>query len=309
LLPWLLFNLLILGLLALDLGVFHRRPHAISLRQAAVWSAVWIVLALVFNGFIYWWHGPEAALQYLTGYVLEKSLSMDNIFVFVLIFGYMGVAAQYQHRVLFWGVLGALVMRGIFIFAGVGIVSRFHWVLYVFGVFLLVTGVRLLRRPHREVHPEKNPVVRLARKLFPVTAQLEGGRFFVRREGRWRATPLFLVLLLVETSDVVFAVDSIPAVFAVTQDAFIIYASNVFAILGLRSLYFLLAGVMARFRYLHVGLALVLVFVGAKMLAASYIRIPTWWALLVILGILGVAVAASLRAESKAPSETAVRKL
>lgn len=308
-LPWLLFNLLILGLLALDLGVFHRRPHAISLRQAAVWSAVWIVLALVFNGFIYWWHGPEAALQYLTGYVLEKSLSMDNIFVFVLIFGYMGVAAQYQHRVLFWGVLGALVMRGIFIFAGVGIVSRFHWVLYVFGVFLLVTGVRLLRRPHREVHPEKNPVVRLARKLFPVTAQLEGGRFFVRREGRWRATPLFLVLLLVETSDVVFAVDSIPAVFAVTQDAFIIYASNVFAILGLRSLYFLLAGVMARFRYLHVGLALVLVFVGAKMLAASYIRIPTWWALLVILGILGVAVAASLRAESKAPSETAVRKL
>jgi tellurite resistance protein TerC len=305
LLPWLLFGCLILALLALDLGVFNRRPHAILFREAAAWSAFWIALALAFDGLMYVWRGPDQALEFLTGYVLEKSLSLDNIFMFVLIFSYMGIKAELQHRVLFWGVLGALVMRGLIILVGAELVARFHWVLYLFGLFVVATGIRLLRSPRRGVRPEKNPVLRLARKVFPITETCEGGTFFVRHWGKLMATPLFLVLLLVETSDLLFAFDSIPAVFAVTQNAFVIYTSNVFAILGLRSLYFILAGAMARFRYLDVGLACVLIFVGFKMLLAGFFKLPTGVALLVILAILAVAVAASLQTESNARTPAA----
>jgi tellurite resistance protein TerC len=293
-----LFTLFVLGLLALDLGVFHRRAHVVSIREAAIWSAFWIVLSLLFNAGLYFAWGREPGLEFLTGYVLEKSLSMDNVFVFAVIFAYMGVPALAQHKVLFWGILGALVMRGIFIMAGAALIARFHWVLYLFGVFVLVTGVRLLRQGHEEVHPEKNPVLRLARKYLPVTTGYEGSRFFVRQAGRWMATPLLMVLLVVETTDVVFATDSIPAIFAVTIDPFIVYTSNIFAILGLRALYFVLAGAIRRFRYLRPGLSLVLIFVGVKMLAADFYKIPIHISLGIISVILLAAILASLHRES-----------
>lgn len=293
----LLFNLFVLAMLALDLGVFHRRAHAVSFREAAVWTAVWVTLAVAFNLGVYSWRGPQPALEFLTGYILEESLSMDNVFVFAVIFNYAGVSAQYQHRVLFWGILGALVMRAAFIAAGVALISKFHWILYVFGAFLVITGVKIFREERQEIHPERNPVLRLARKLFPVTPGYEGASFFVRRNGRLFATPLFLVLVMVETTDVLFAVDSIPAIFAVTQDPFIVYTSNVFAILGLRSLYFFLAGAIAKFRYLRPGLALVLMFVGTKMLVVHFYKLPIVLSLLVICSILAVSILASLRAE------------
>jgi tellurite resistance protein TerC len=299
LLPWVVFNLAVLALLALDLGVFHRRAHAVSLREAAVWSAVWVVLSLGFNCGLWFWRGREDALQFLTAYILEKSLSVDNVFVFAVIFACMAVAAEHQHKVLFWGVLGALVTRGLFILTGATLIKHFHWVLYFLGAFLLVTGARLLRGQRHEFDPERSSVLRLARRLFPITERFEGAWFFVRRGSRVLATPLLLVLLLVETSDVLFAVDSIPAIFSVSEDPFIIYTSNICAILGLRSLYFLLAGAMAKFRHLRGGLSLVLMFVGAKMLASHFVKVPTWLALLVILVILAATMLVSLRAEKK----------
>jgi tellurite resistance protein TerC len=294
-----LFTLLVLGLLALDLGLFQRRPRTLSFREACGWYVFWVALSIAFNIGIYFWRGSQPALEFLTGYILEVSLSMDNVFVFAMIFGFMAVHAEYQHRVLFWGILGALVMRGAFIAAGVALVSQFEWILYLFGAFLLITGAKLLRGKEVEVHPEHNPVVRLARRILPVTQGYEGSSFFVRREGRLLATPLLLVLLLVETTDVLFAVDSIPAIFAVTLDPFIVYTSNVCAILGLRALYFVLAGAVRRFRYLRPGLAVVLMFVGVKMLVVRFYKIPTLVSLAAICLILLVAVVASLRAEQK----------
>jgi tellurite resistance protein TerC len=294
--PWILFNAFVLALLALDLGVFNRRPHLITFREAGWWSAFWVALSLVFNLGIFLRYGPESALQFFTSYLLEKSLSADNIFIFAVIFGSMGVLAEYQHRVLFWGVLGAIIMRGSFILAGIQLVRHSHAVLYVFAVFLLFTGLRLLLSKERKYDPRRSVALRLARKLFPISDHDEGGRFFTRSEGRLLATPLFLVLIVIEVVDIAFAVDSIPAIFAVTQNAFIIYSSNILAILGLRSMYFLLARAITRFRYLHSGLALILIFIGAKMLLAYWVRVPTGIALLGILVILGTSILASLRA-------------
>jgi tellurite resistance protein TerC len=291
---WVGFNLFILGMLALDLGVFHRKAHEVSLKEAAVWSAVWVTLALVFNAGLWYFRGADPALQFLTGYLIEKSLSVDNIFVIALLFTYFAVPSVYQHRVLFWGILGALVMRAVFILAGAALITKFHWIIYVFGAFLILTGIKMAIFRDAEIHPEKNPVLRLVRRLMPVTSDYRGKHFFVREAGRWAATPLFLVLMLVESTDLVFAVDSIPAIFAVTQDPFIVYTSNVFAILGLRSLYFLLAGVMQKFSYLKLGLSAVLVFVGVKMVLVDVYKIPTALSLAVIAALLAISIVASL---------------
>ena len=294
---WIVFNAFVLALLALDLGVFNRRPHVVSAREAALWSAFWVTLSLLFNLGVFLRYGPESGMQFFTSYILEKSLSTDNVFFFAVIFGSMGVLAKYQHRVLFWGVLGAVVMRGIFIVAGAHLVQRFHGVMYVFAAFLVFTGVRLLRQKERKFDPSHSLAVRMARRVFPISADDEGGRFFTRRGGRLHATHLFLVLIIIEVVDIAFAIDSIPAIFAVTQDAFIIYTSNILAILGLRSLYFLLARAVVRFRYLRTGLAAILILVGAKMLAAFWLHIPTAVSLLGILIILSIAIAASSMAE------------
>lgn len=309
---WVSFNLFVLAMLALDLGVFHRKAHAVSVREATTWSLIWISLAMVFNAGIYFfWHdlapnspysNGEAALAYFTGYLIEKSLSVDNIFVFVLIFSYFSVPAKYQHRVLFWGILGALVMRATLILLGAALIKEFHWIIWIFGAFLIFTGIRMALHKNEELHPQDNPLVKGVKRFMPVTQEYRGANFFVREAGKLLATPLLLVLLIVESTDMVFAVDSIPAIFAVTTDPFIVYTSNVFAILGLRSLYFLLAGVMDKFHYLTLGLSAVLTFVGAKMLmpdlselltGVSY-TIPTLVSLGVVAAILGVAVVASL---------------
>ncbi len=303
---WIGFNLFILLLLALDLGVFHRKAHVVSLQEAGLWSAAWVALALVFNAGVWWLRGPEPAIQFFTGYLIEKSLSVDNLFVFALLFGYFAVPAAYQHRVLFWGILGALVLRAGFILGGAALLDRFHWVIYVFGVFLILTGIRMALHRGADLHPEKNPVLRLAQRWIPVTAGYREGRLFVREGGRRLATPLFLVLLMIESTDLVFAVDSIPAIFAVTNDPFIVYSSNVFAILGLRSLYFLLAGVMGKFVYLKLGLSAVLVFVGAKMTLAELYKVPALVSLGVIAAVLALAIGASLwrsRREAQAAPE------
>jgi tellurite resistance protein TerC len=294
LLPWLGFHLLILLLLAVDLGLFHRRARAVSVREAALWSLAWVTLALLWNGGVYLWLGPEPALEFLTGYLIEKSLSIDNIFVFALIFGTFRVPAAYQHRVLFWGILGALVMRAAFILAGSALLASFHWMIYLFGAFLIATGIRMALARDTELDPQANPLLKLARRLLPVVADYRDGRLLVREGGRWAATPLLLVLLLVESTDLLFAVDSIPAIFAITLDPFIVYTSNVFAILGLRSLYFVLAGALARFAYLKLGLAAVLVFVGVKMVAADVLEIPVGLSLAVVAALIGGAIAASL---------------
>jgi tellurite resistance protein TerC len=301
---WVGFNAFVLGMLALDLGVFHRKSHAVSIKEATIWSVVWISLAMAFNtGIYFFWDqlvpgssygNGEAALAFFTGYLIEKSLSVDNIFVFALIFSYFAVPTAYQHRVLFWGILGALLLRAVMILAGAALIKEFHWIIYIFGAFLIFTGVKMALDKGEKLDPEKNPVVKLARRLIPVTDKFAGDQFFVQEAGKWAATPLFLVLLMVETTDVIFAVDSIPAIFAVTQDPFIVYTSNVFAILGLRSLYFLLAGVMDKFHYLKLGLAVVLSFVGAKMLLVDIFKIPTLISLGVIATILAVSVGASL---------------
>ena len=291
---WVAFNAFVLAMLALDLGVFHRKAHEVKMREALAWSAVWITLALLFNVGVYFWLGSERALEFLTGYVLEKSLSVDNVFVFLLIFSHFQVPGIYQHKVLFWGILGALVMRALFIAAGVTLIHHLHWIIYVFGAFLMLTGIKLAVQKDKEIHPERNPMLRLFRRLMPVTDEYVQDRFFVRRAGRLFATPLFVVLLVVETTDVIFAVDSIPAVLAITDDPFVVFTSNVFAMLGLRALYFALADLMRLFHYLHYGLSAMLVFVGAKMLLADVYKLPVLAALGVIAAILCVSIVASL---------------
>lgn len=296
---WAGFNLFVLAMLALDLGVFHRKSHTISIREATIWSLVWISLAMTFNAGLYYFQGPEAGLQFFTGYLIEKSLSVDNIFVFVLIFAYFKVPPQFQHRVLFWGVLGALVMRGVMIAAGAMLIERFHWIIYVFGAFLVYTGIKMATQDEMDIEPESNPALKLIRRFFPVAHKYHGQHFFVQEtiRGKLRtvATPLFVVLVMVETTDLIFAVDSIPAIFAVTRDPFLVYTSNVFAILCLRSLYFLLAGVIDKFHYLKLGLSAVLVFIGAKMLATFFhFELPTELSLLIVAGLLGLSVVASL---------------
>jgi tellurite resistance protein TerC len=291
--PWLLFLAFVAGMLALDLGVFHRHAHVVSRKEAAAWSAVWIGLAIVFNIGIYLFMGRDAGLQWTTGYLIEKSLSVDNVFVFLLIFSTFVVPPQYQHRVLFWGILGALIMRGVFILAGAALINNFHIVIYVFGAFLIFTGLKFLRSAEETPSLEKNGFVRLARRLRPTTEGYEGQRFFVRRNGVLFMTPLFLVLLLIESTDLVFAVDSIPAIFAVTRDPFIVFTSNIFAILGLRALYFVLSGYLSELRYLKPALAAILVFVGSKMLLLDVYKIPSLISLGVIVVILTVAIVAS----------------
>ena len=303
-LHWIVFTLIVLGMLAIDLGVFHRKAHAVSVREALGWSVVWIALALLFDaGIYYFWHliapgsiygNADAALAFLTGYLIEKSLSVDNIFVFVLIFSYFAVPAIYQHRILFWGVLGALIMRGILIGLGAALIEQFHWIIYLFGAFLIFTGIRMAFHDDVEIHPEHNPLVKLVRRFLPVTPYYVEDKFIVRTGKALAVTPLLLVLLIVESTDLVFAVDSIPAIFAVTTDPFLVYTSNVFAILGLRSLYFVLAGVIEKFHYLKIGLSAVLVFVGAKMVIADFYEIPTALSLGVVAVILIGSVIASL---------------
>ncbi|HET7584507.1 MAG TPA: TerC family protein [Gemmatimonadaceae bacterium] len=291
---WIGFNAAILLLLALDLGVFNRNAHEIHTREAAVWSAGWVLLSLLFAAGLAVLSGGRYALEFLSGYLVEKSLSVDNIFVFVMIFRYFAVPARYQHRVLYWGILGALVLRGIFIGLGTYMLHRFEWVTYVFGALLLFTGVRMALHDEGQTDYARTRIVRLARRVIPMTKKLREGRLVVHERGRWKATPLLLVLLVVESSDLLFAVDSIPAVFAVTRDPFLVYTSNVFAILGLRALYFLLAGIIDRFHYLRFGLAVILVFVGIKMVTSNLFEIPIWLSLLVITVVLAVSVAASL---------------
>jgi len=291
---WVGFLGFVLAMLALDLGVFHKKAHTVSLKEAGAWSAVWVSLAACFNLGIYFLFGSERALEFTTGYLLEKALAVDNIFVFVVIFATFAIPAVDQHRVLFWGVLGALAMRAVFIVLGAALLQRFHFTIYVFGGLLAVTGVRLLLQKDEELHPEKNPVVRFFRKVLPVTHELHGHRFTIVRDGKRLATPLLLALVAVEVSDVIFAVDSIPAIFAVTTDPFIVFTSNIFAILGLRSMYFLLAGIITKFHYLKVGLSIVLIFVGAKMLLMDVYKLPILVSLGAIAGILGASIVASL---------------
>jgi tellurite resistance protein TerC len=290
---WVAFTVFVLAMLALDLGVFHRTPHAISAREAAGWSVFWISLALLFGVFIHFKFGSHTAVEYLTGYVIEKALSVDNIFVILVIMSFFAVPREFQHKVLFWGIIGALVMRALFIFAGAALLQRFHWVMYVFGVFLFATGVKLMVKGDEEVHPDQNIAVRLLKRFVPVSSATPAVTMTVREEGKLKATHALLALVTIEATDVVFALDSIPAIFAVTQDPFIVYTSNIFAILGLRSLYFLLSGAFDKFKYLKVGLALVLVFVGLKMLVSSWIKIPALLSLAVILAFLFGSIAAS----------------
>jgi tellurite resistance protein TerC len=291
---WVIFNVFVLGILALDLLVLHRKAHAVSLREALAWSCVWVSLALLFALGIYFFRGGEKALEFLTGYVIEWSLSVDNLFVFLVIFSYFAVPSIHQHRVLFWGILGALVLRAIFIATGTALLTNFHWMIYVFGGFLIFTGIKLLFAGDEKIEPEKNPAVRLVRRFMNVTPDYHGQQFFIRTDGKLWATPLLLVLIVVETTDVIFAVDSIPAIFAITLDPFIVYTSNVFAILGLRALFFLLAGVMDMFRYLKVGLSFVLCFVGIKMMIVDFYKIPIGISLGVVAGILGISILASI---------------
>jgi tellurite resistance protein TerC len=290
---WVLFNFFVVVMLVLDLGVFNRRAHTIKFREALGWSAMWIALALGFGVLVYFWHGRTASLEFATGYLIELSLSVDNLFVFLVIFRYFRVPDKLQHRVLFWGILGALITRGFFIIAGVGLIRRFHWIIYVFGALLVYSGIKLIRQGDEEIHPERNPLLRLFRRWIPVTEDYVGEKFWVRRPGLY-ATPLVIVLLVVETTDILFAVDSIPAVLAITLNAFIVYTSNVFAIMGLRSMYFAVAGMMDLFEYLHYGLSAVLILIGAKMLTSHYYTVPTHVALAVVAGVLLVSVVASL---------------
>jgi tellurite resistance protein TerC len=293
---WILFNLFALGMLVVDLRVVHRPGHVVSSRAALGWSAMYVALAAGFAVTLYFWQGHQAALEFVTGYVLELSLSVDNLFVFLVIFNYFAVPDEQQHRVLFWGVLGALVMRGVFIGAGVGLISRFHWVLYVFGSLLIYSGIRVCVIAEHQIDPSTNPVVKALRRWVPVTTDYQGGRFFVRNlqeNSRLYVTPLLLVLLVIETTDILFAIDSIPAILAITLNAFIVYTSNVFAILGLRSMYFAVAGLMKIFRFLHYGLAVVLILVGLKMLAADYFPVPIAATLAVVAGVLLISIAFS----------------
>jgi tellurite resistance protein TerC len=306
---WVGFNVVVLGILALDLGVFHRKSEKVTLRQAAIWSTVWVVLSLCFALAIFLTMGRQSGLEFLTGYLIEYALSVDNIFVFVLIFTYFQVPEKYQHRVLFWGIIGALLLRGVMIVAGSALVARFAWTLYIFGAFLVVTGIRMaFQKDNVAYNPEKDPILRLTRRLVPVTGDYRGSKFFVhepdaRGKLRYSATPLFIVLLIVDTTDVIFATDSIPAIFAVTRDPFIVYTSNICAVLGLRALYFLLAGIVDKFVYLKLGLSLVLVFIGAKMLFEHFLHIP----ILISLAVVGLVLATSILASLRWPARQAGR--
>ena len=297
------FLLFIAIMLALDLGVFRKKSKAIGMKEALGWCGVWFSLALAFTGLIWWWQGSQSASEWFTAYLVELCLSVDNVFVFVLIFTYFKVPAQHQHRVLFWGILGAALMRFIFILAGVGLLERFHWLIYLFGAFLVLTGIKMALPKKEEFEPEKNIVVRLFRRFYPVGNHYDGGRFFTKHDGRRAATPLFLVLLIIETTDVAFALDSIPAVLAISRDAFLVFTSNIFAILGLRSLYFALRGVMGLFRYLAFGLAVILVFIGSKMLLTGIdVHIPIGFSLGIIASVLALSIIASLAIKASASS-------
>lgn len=298
---WIGFHIIIFAVLAFDLGVVSKNAHKVALKEALIWSGVWILLALIFNGFIFFELGRTKALEFLTGYLIEYSLSVDNIFVFILIFSYFSVKPQYQHKILFWGILGALIMRGIFIFAGVTLINRFHWVVLIFGGFLVFSGIKMLfQKETTSVSPEKNALVRLFRRFLPVTEMLHDDKLIVRLDKKFYATPLFLVLLVIESTDLIFAVDSIPAILAISKDSFIVYTSNIFAILGLRSLYFAVSGIMGFFRFLKTGLALVLSFVGIKMLASYFhFEIPIVISLSIIVSILLISIVASLLIKEK----------
>ncbi|GAA4384866.1 TerC family protein [Hymenobacter koreensis] len=301
---WVGFNVFVLAMLLLDLLVFNRKAHVVRMREALTWSAFWILLSLGFNYLVYHYMGREAGMNFLTGYLLEKALSVDNLFVFLLIFTYFKVPPEYQHRILFWGVIGALVLRAIFIVVGAALIAKFTWTLYLLGAFLVYTGVKMATSAgDPSIDPENNPVVKFLSRHLPITSKFEGGKFFVRKEKLLFATPLFVVLVMVETTDVVFAADSIPAILAVTQDKFIVYTSNVFALLGLRALYFALAGLMQLFHYLHYGLALILIFIGGKLLVHDFVQVPTEWALLVVAFLLGASVVLSLLMPKKEPAD------
>jgi tellurite resistance protein TerC len=292
---WVGFVAFVLAMLALDLGVFNRTPHVVRAREAAIWTGVWVALALLFAAGLTMFAGRQPALTFLTGYVIEESLSVDNIFVIVLIFQYFAVPAQYQHRVLFWGILGALVMRGLFIGLGAALLARFEWIIYVFGVLLVVTGIRMAVKQDDAFDGEQNPVVRFVRRFLPLTKDYRGKHFLAHENGRYHATPLLLVLLLVEATDLIFAIDSIPAIFGITRDPFLVFTSNIFAVMGLRSLFFLLATVVQRFYLLKYGLAVILTFVGAKMLLEPWMHIPITLSLGVVIGVLAASIVASIR--------------
>jgi tellurite resistance protein TerC len=296
---WGAFNLFVLAMLALDLGVFHRKSHEVGVKEALTWTGVWITLAMLFNLFVYYYFDKQKAIEFFTGYLIEKSLSIDNIFVIIMIFSYFKVPTMYQHKVLFWGILGALVMRIIFILAGIELIHRFHWLIYIFGGFLIITGIRMITSGDAKLEPEQNPLAKLARKIFPFTPSFEGDQFFVRRDEKLWATPLFLVVILIEATDLIFAVDSIPAILAISDDSFIVYTSNVFAILGLRSLYFALAGIEKYFQYLKYGLSAILIFVGVKMSITDWYKIPVDLSLIVIVFVLAIAMLASVVVQKK----------
>lgn len=296
---WGAFSLFVLGMLALDLGVFHRKSHVVTIKEALTWTAVWIALSMLFNLFVFHYFDKEKALEFFTAYLVEKSLSIDNIFVIIMIFSYFRVPASYQHKVLFWGILGALMMRVIFIFAGIELIHKFHWLIYIFGGFLVFTGIRMVYGEDKPMDPEKNPLVKVVRKLFPITESFDGDKFFVKRDGKIWATPLFIVVVLIEGTDLIFAVDSIPAIISISDDTFIVYTSNVFAILGLRSLYFALAGIEKYFTYLKYGLAAILVFVGLKMCLADFYKIPVEISLIIISFLLAISMIASVIVKRK----------
>lgn len=291
---WVGFSAFVLIMLFLDLFVFHRKTHEVKIKEAIIWSVIWISLALVFNYGVYLWFGQEKAMEFLTAYVIEKSLSVDNLFVFIMIFSFFHVKAEYQHKILFWGILGALIMRIIFIVVGLELIHNFHWIIYVFGAFLIYTGIKIPLEKDKKIEPDKNPLVRLLKKFVPVTNEMHGDKFFVKINAKTFATPLFITLIIIEFSDLIFAVDSIPAVLAISDDIFIVYTSNVFAILGLRALYFALAGIVKYFRYLKYGLAAILVFVGTKMCISGFYKFPVLWSLLLILGLLAISVIISV---------------
>lgn len=296
---WLSFLGFVAAMLAIDLGIFNRNPHAVTFKEALNWSIVWVLLALVFYGGLHVYMSPEKATEFITGYLIEKSLSVDNIFVFVLIFQFFAVPVMYKHRVLFWGIIGALVLRGVMIAAGAALLEEFHWVIYIFGAFLIFTGVKIAFSGDEKIEPEKNPIIRGFRKIYPITNEYHATRFFVNIDGKRWATPLFMVILMIGTTDVLFAVDSIPAIFAITLDPFIVFTANVFAVLGLRSMYFMLAGIVHKFHYLKYGLAVILAYVGVKMVAVEFIKIPTGLSLGFIGVVLGVTIIASLVRDRK----------
>ena len=291
---WAGFLLFVVAMLVIDLGLFHKKSHEVKIKEALIWSAVWISLALIFNFLIYLYLGKVKALEFLTGYLIEKSLSVDNLFVFIMVFSFFNVESKYQHTILFWGILGALVLRAIFIFAGVALINNFHWIIYLFGAFLIYTGFKMLKQKEEKFDPSKNILVRIFKFFMPVTPQIKGNKFFVRINKKLYATPLFLVLLIIEFTDLIFAVDSIPAILAISNDPFIIFTSNVFAILGLRALYFALAGITKYFRFLKYGLSAILIFVGIKMCISGFFKFPVLISLLVIFGILTISVLASI---------------